>query len=414
MFDVYFCRRVCSRLRSGPNAALLEAFVVHLDLRKHSRLTTQNYVRAAELFLGWLCQKRRPMSTVTESVVRRFAGRGRPGKQPRANSHAALRELLRFLRQRGIVPARPSQTPRAVTRIVAAYDAHLCDAAGLASATRLYRRRYACEFISSVFGTGHVRWSRVRPRHVCSFVAAYGRRGHHAAAQGAAISLRSLLRWLQFCGHVQTDLIAAIPSFRRWRHTALPLPLTDEQYRTLLATFDRTTPVGRRDYALAVCLGDLGLRVGEVADVMIDNLDLMACTVQIIAGKSRHGRVLPLPERVRQAIEKYIQSGRPSSNDPHVFLRHRSPGSIGVSRELVRGVVRRAFAMVAGCEQQNGTHVLRRTAATRLHRAGADLKHVADLLGHRSIDTTAIYAKVDHERLSAVAMPWPTSKEVQS
>jgi len=76
-------------------------------------------------------------------------------------------------------------------------------------------------------------------------------------------------------------------------------------------------------------------------------------------------------------------------------------------------VVRRALATVVGCEHQNGTHILRHTVATRLHRAGADLKQVADLLGHRSIDTTAIYAKVDLERLSAVAMPWPTSQEVQ-
>jgi site-specific recombinase XerD len=226
--------------------------------------------------------------------------------------------------------------------------------------------------------------------------------------------LRSLLRWLQFCGHAPTDLIAAIPSFRRWRHTAIPLPLSDEQYQAFLATFDRTTPVGRRNYALAVCLGDLGLRVGEVADVMVDDLDWVAGTLQIPTGKTRRGRVLPLPQRVRQAIEEYIHNGRPASADPHLFLRHRCPAGIGVSRELVRGVVRRAFATVAGCERQNGTHVLRRTAATRLHRAGADLKQVADLLGHRSIDTTALYAKVDRERLSAVALPWPTSQEVQS
>jgi site-specific recombinase XerD len=172
--------------------------------------------------------------------------------------------------------------------------------------------------------------------------------------------------------------------------------------------------VGRRDYALAVCLGDLGLRVSEVAALRNDDLDNVAGTLHITMGKSRRGRVLPLPKRVGQAIQEYLHSGRPVSTDPHLFLRHRPPVGSGVSRELIREVVRRAFATVAGCEQQNGTHILRHTAATRLHRAGADLKQVADLLGHRSIDTTAIYAKVDAERLSAVALPWPASKEVQS
>jgi hypothetical protein len=162
MFDVYFCPRVSSRLWSNPDAALLETFLVHLHRREHARLVIQNYVRAAELFLRWLRHKRRPWSTVTEFMVRRFAGRGRPGRQPRANSHAALRHLLRFLRQRGSLPEQPSQMPRAIARIVAAFDAHLRDVAGLSSATRLYRRRYAGQFLRSVFGDGPVCWSRLR------------------------------------------------------------------------------------------------------------------------------------------------------------------------------------------------------------------------------------------------------------
>ena len=85
-----------------------------------------------------------------------------------------------------------------------------------------------------------------------------------------------------------------------------------------------------------------------------------------------------------------------------------------MSRELVRGVMRRAYAAVEGCEKWTGTHVLRHTAATRLHRAGADLKRVADILGHRSIDTTVIYTKVDLVRLAEVALPWPGAKEVRS
>jgi site-specific recombinase XerD len=116
---------------------------------------------------------------------------------------------------------------------------------------------------------------------------------------------------------------------------------------------------------------------------------------------------------VRQAIIAYLRRGRPASADQHLFLRHRTPIGCGVSRELIRGVVRRTLAQVVGCEGQTGTHILRHTAATRLHRAGADIKRIADILGHHSIDTAAIYAKVDLDRLSGVALPWPTAGEVQ-
>jgi site-specific recombinase XerD len=253
----------------------------------------------------------------------------------------------------------------------------------------------------------------LRPEDVHAFIARYGHTGRTAAARVAAVSLRSFLRWLQLRGHVDAGLAAAVPTFRRWRHAALPRPLTDDQYRGLLAAFDRTTPVGRRDYAIAACMGDLGLRCGEVADLTLDDLG-GAGTLRVAAGKSRRGRVLPLPARVRQAVVAYVGRGRPASADRHLFLRHRTLAGVRVSRALVRGVITRAFARVPGCEGRTGTHVLRHTAATRLHHAGADVKRVADILGHRSIDTAAIYAKVDLARLSAVALPWPTAGEVRS
>ena len=161
---------------------------------------------------------------------------------------------------------------------------------------------------------------------------------------------------------------------------------------------------------MAVCMVDLGLRVGDVADLKLRDVDQEAGTICLICGKSRRDRVLPMTRRVKKAFLSYLHGGRPDTQDSHVFVRHRVPVSVAVTRELVRGVMRRAYAQVKGCEDWTGTHVLRHTAATRLHRAGADLKCVADIPGHRSIDTTAIYAKVDVERLAAVALPWPGSE----
>jgi len=414
MFDVYFCPRVVRRLRARPLTTVLESFLIYLHHRGHTRNTIQTYIRAAELFTVWLRRRRRSLASINEADVRSFACQQRPGQRPCANSQAALRRLLRHLRDEGLAHPRPTTVKPAVERLIAQYDAHLRDVAGLAPATRLYRRRYALEFIQFVFGARLVRWTRVRPHHVRAFIARYGQNGRVAAAQVAAGSLRSFLRWLQFHGRTNRDLVATIPRFPRWRLASLPNVMTDAQLHAFLATFDRSTPTGRRDCAMALCMVDLGLRVSEVACLAIDDFEEASSTLRLVGGKSRRDRVLPLPRRVRQAVTTYIRRDRPKTDDRHLFLRHRLPFGVAITRELVRGMIRRAYAAVPGCQRWTGTHVLRHTAATRLHRAGADVKRVADILGHQSIDTTAIYTKVDLPRLREVALPWPVVKEVQS
>ena len=411
MFNRYFCPRVVIRLRAGPDAEWLESFLGHLHHRGHARLTVQSYVRQAELFAGWLRRRRRDITAVTDDDVRAFVRRQR--RRSPANRQSAFGRLLTHLRERRLVP--PSPTPRVepADRVITEFDAHLRDAAGLADATRLYYRRYAQEFLRSVFATGPIQWSRIRPEHVCGFVAGCGT-GGRTAAQTAAGSIRRFLRWLEFRGRIGAALVAAVPSFRRWRHAGLPQPLTDDQYRAVLAVNDRATVLGRRSFAIILCMGDLGLRCGEVAALTLGDFDATAGTLRIAAGKSRRGRVLPLPDRVRRALADYVRRDRPVSDDPHLFLRDRFPAGGGATKDIVREAARRAFARVPGCERHTGAHVLRHTAATRLHRAGVDLKRVADILGHRSLDTTARYAKVDRARLDAVARPWPTAGEVRS
>lgn len=388
MFDLYFSPRVARRLRAHPDVDWLRSFLATLHDRRYARLTIQFYVRQAELFGGWLRRNRRTTASMTDADVRAFACRGRNGRV-RSDARATVRHLLRHLRERRLIPLRPAPGSARIERVVAAYDAHLRDAAGLAEATRTYRRRYAREFLMAVFGTEPIRWCRVRPVHIRTFITAYGQTGRTAAAQVAGGATRGFLRWLQFNGESSQHLIAAVPRSPRWRLAPLPPMLTDDQLRALLATFDRSTSVGRRDYAMALCMIDLGLRVGEVVDVELRGLDTVNGTLMLGAGKPRRERMLPMPERLSRAVLAYVQHGRPHTADVHLFVRHRIPVGTAVTRELVRGVIRRAYAVVPGCATWTGTHRLRSTAASRLLRAGSSLKQIADILGHRSIDTTA-------------------------
>jgi site-specific recombinase XerD len=219
-------------------------------------------------------------------------------------------------------------------------------------------------------------------------------------------SLRSFLRYLQFHGRCNAALLAAVPRIAHWRLSHLPPSLSKDQLRAFLDTFNRSTPTGRRDYAMALCQVVLGFRASEVAGLLLDNIDWHWAVARIETAKGGRTRELPVVKRVGQAIADYLRRGRPSSPCRNVFVRHRAPTG-PVSTAVIREAIRGAFAKVEGCEHRTGTHVLRHTAATDMLCQGASLKEIADVLGHRSIETTTIYAKVDLPGLNTVTMPWP-------
>ena len=410
MLDHFFRRpHAAARLRAGPHAAHIEAYAAALRAAGYGRNTARDYLWAAARFARWLSRRRVPLADVDEAHARAFVRR-RAGSRPATavrTDRASLGHFLRLLRSAGVTRPAVARPTCPVDAAVEAFDRHLRDVAGMAPLTREVRARHARDFLRSVFGRGPVHWARLRPGHVRRYVGGFGRDGRHATAVVAAATLRLLLGWLRLRGDdCPADLESAIPRVRRWRHADLPRVMSDAQLAAVLAAFDRSAPLGRRDYAVAVCLADLGLRVGEVAALTLDDLDWRAGVVRVPAGKTRRGRVLPLTDRVGRAVADYLRRGRPAAATRMLFVRHTRPAGTPVTRASVTAAVCRAFAR-AGCGGWKGTHVLRHTAATRMYARGASLKEVADVLGHRCLDTTAIYAKVAADRLAAVALPWP-------
>jgi integrase len=162
---------------------------------------------------------------------------------------------------------------------------------------------------------------------------------------------------------------------------------------------------------MTLCLAQMGLRAGEVAALSLDDIDWRAGTLRLTRGKERRTSVLPLPAPVGRAVVGYLQNGRPSAAGRRVFVRHRAPIGQPITPACVALAVRRAFVRAHVDVPVRGAHVLRHTAATRMVRAGASLKEVADVLRHRSLDTVMIYTKLDLPTLCEVAQPWP---QVQS
>ena len=200
-----------------------------------------------------------------------------------------------------------------------------------------------------------------------------------------ASAVRSYLRFRSLRHADQVDsLLAAVPSAACWRLAALPQYLEADELASLMAGFDRRLPQQQRDHAIVRCLVDLGLRSCEVAALRLDDIDWKNGTLTVCTEKSQRCDVLPLPSTTGRAIAEYLRTARPANESRAVFVRHRAPFHLPVSPSVIRSVVRRAAARSGLMDRLHGPHRL-----------------------HRSLDTTAIYAKVDVPRLAAIAQPWP-------
>jgi integrase/recombinase XerD len=245
------------------------------------------------------------------------------------------------------------------------------------------------------------------PQDVPAFVTARAAGLAPGSANVIAIAMRSFLRYLRLLGVGDTGWLAAVPRAARWRLATLPSVLTDGEVSAFLAAFDRTTATGRRGYAIGLCFSELGLRVGEVARLALDDVDWRAGLLTVAPGKTRRASQLPLHPKLARALADYLRHGRPPTPSRVIFVHHRAPRGVPLGPSGVRCAVRAAYRGARLDARWTGTHVLRRTAATRMLRAGVSLKEIADVLGHRSLDTSAIYAKVDRAALADVALRWP-------
>lgn len=411
MLDRIFRRpQVIDRLRSGPLAEVIEGFAVYLSQRGNAPTTTQEYVRSAGHFAHWLSVEAIPPGKLGQEIVDRFLDEHLPRCRcavPGSVHHArlALSHLLCFLHETGRIPPASKGKPTAVDLAIAQYEAHMVRTRGATPQTCSVYVRYVREFLESKamrrglagLGVGQV----------MDFVATRFMQCKPGTAKLVATALRSFLRFEQMRGRCDAKLAQAVPTIPRWRLGQIPKTLTEEQTRTLLGSFDRSTAIGRRDYAMALCLVGLALRAGEVARISLDDIDWQAGTLKIATSKSRRASLLPLPSQLGRAIVAYLRGGRPATSERRIFVCHGFPVGRSIDSGVVRAAIRRAFDRTRAAVPSRGTHALRHTAATRMVRAGATIKEVADILGHRCIDTTVIYAKVDLPRLSTIALPFP-------
>lgn len=392
-------------LRASAVAPFVPAYWSRLMERRYAPDTVQHYMCCLAHFAHWSRRARLDLDNLGPAVERFLEQH-----LPRCNCpypvlrvpmllRAALNHLQAVLVEHGVGTALRGVDP--IDDELRRFDEYLRDAGGLADITRQRRRT----IVASLLRTA----PSMTPSadDLRAFVAHEISRLSPVGGAAVATALRSYLRFRAFEGdHVQ-HLLPLVVSPAHWRLAALPQTLSRDEVERLLGAFPPELPSRHRAYAMVRCIVDLGLRTCEVTGLSLDDIDWSAGTLRIAKGKSRRVDVMPLPEVTGSAVADYIRFERPQTVNRRIFVRHVAPVDEPIGTKAVRRAVLEAYRR-SGLPHTR-IHILRHTLASRLLDTGGTLKEVADVLRHRELNTTMIYAKIDMGRLAAVAMPWPGS-----
>jgi integrase/recombinase XerD len=394
-----------SRVRvSGPLEACVSGFRSELARVGYTDNATADQLRLLAHLSQWLANQGLAAAEVTPAVCDRFLTARRDAGYALWLSRKGLRPLLEYLRKLEAVPPEPVVALTLAERLVDRYREYLITEQGL---TRSTARGYV-DMLRPFLRTreapdGELKLTGLVAADITAFVVAEAPGRRVGSAKLMVVALRSFLRFLHVEGVLCHSLVSAVPSVAGSRLAGLPKGLTASQVQQLLATCDRRTAVGTRDFAVLTVLVRLGLRAGELVALELDDFDWRRGEI-LVRGKGNRRERLPLPVDVGLAVVGYLRAVRPTTEHRQVFLRIRAPHRALTSGGVTQIVI--AAAHKAGLPPV-GAHRLRHTAATAMLRSGASLMEVGQVLRHRSLLSTAIYAKVDHQKLRELARPWP-------
>ena len=388
---------------TGPLAPYARGWRAELAARGYAPHSITAHAQLMAHVSGWLAVTGRGVDAMTDEVVREYSLARRAAGYQNRTTERAVAPLLEYLR--GLRAAPPPAVPVPSTPaevVVSEFCDYLASERGLAAGTVHHHRRFAWLFLAGLGIGGEADLAGLTAAAVTSFAVSQAHRRSPGDMRSLVSALRSLLRFLHLTGRVAQPLAAAVPSVPGWRPGALPRGVSAGQVAAMLASCDRDSAAGRRDYAILLLLTRLGLRAGEVIGITLDDIDWRA-GVLMVTGKADQADTLPLPADVGQALADYVRCGRPRTSSRHLFITVRAPFAKLALNTSISGIVERA------CQRAGippfGPHRLRHAVACDLLADGASLTEIGQLLRHRSQRATAIYAKADVEALRALARP---------
>ena len=390
------------RRKPGRLGPFIDGYRAWLAGRGYAPGTVINMLAMAGDLGRWMDARDFAASDLDRVVVAEFRDAMRTAGMRNVPGAHGLDRLLQYLEHEGVRAA--SAVPAtSVEELVQRYRRWLVGDRGLAEATveryvklaRLFLTQRSTELVHSV--------ENLTGTDIVAFLLQESDRLSVGSVKGRVAELRSLLKFLYLQGLTPRPLATVVPPVAGWRDTGVPKAIPAADVQLLLGGCDRSDPIGVRDFAMLMLVARLGLRSAEVARLELGDIDWRAGQI-ILRGKASRQEGMPLPVDVGEALTAYLTQARPSTRIRQVFLAAKAPMR-PIPPGLVSDVTHRA------CDRAGlpriGAHRLRHSLATEMLRRGATIVEVSQVLRHRDLATTAIYAKVDYAALRAVARPWP-------
>lgn len=412
MFIGWFSGELRSSYLQSDHKERIDRAGAHLLRLRYLPVVVRQYLHEWVRFVRFLAERALPLpASFHQTDVQRYVAARLPtGSASRRRGIRAAIRIFLDIDDDGRFPRRVLRPVRATNALfeqaVPAYLDFLRKHRGLSARTVGKRTFQLTRFTEYLERLGVSTWKDAQPSALRTFLVTQLTGIKPATRLSYASTLRSFHRWAYLHGIVERDFSAAAAAVRQYRLAGIPDLLADDEVAALLKAVDRSTALGKRDYAILVLAARYGMRPGDIRQLRLEHIDWRGRQIAFPQAKTGRLLALPLLPEVQDALIDYLRVGRPQTEFRHVFVRHLAPYEPFALKNNLPTIFRAALRRV-GLDQRNGRkglYLLRHTLASRLLRAGSSIKTIADVLGHVHLNSTLVYAKVDLTNLETVAL----------
>jgi integrase len=395
------------QFRECATGEYMDCFADWLQSDGYRRRPAQLLLRSAAHLGEWASIEQVRVDQFDEAVLDSFSGhlttcacthpfRGRDRRAMRGANR-----FVEYLQSRGIVPVVKLEA-QGSPALVETFSDWMRRHRGTTESTIALYAPIVKEFLGAC-GADTAQYDATLIR---KFILVRASHSGQSRAQSVANAIRMFLRFLATYAYCPAEIIGAVPKLAHWKLSSLPRYISAQDTERVVAVCDPDSHVGSRDRAIMLLLARLALRAGDVRDLRLQDIDWTHSRLRVV-GKGRWETRLPLPQDVGDAVLHYLDHFRPNVDDDHVFLRICAPFGPIRSSSAISCLVRRALRKAGIQAPSTGAHLLRHSSATTMLRQGLSLDVIGAVLRHRSVESTAHYAKVDLPLLHSVVQPWP-------